>query len=97
MMSLKKITLILLLLSFGLFAQGAFAQQNAPIGSGVLHVLGIDLAADPAQQSVPINTGTGVNTDVVYPNVDFGGAVPGLPEDFTVVPSGRGPAKPRRD
>ncbi len=81
-------------MALSLFADSSFAQE--PIGSGLLHVLGIGLTAEPAQQTAPINMGTAVNTLLEYPDVDIGDIIPGIPQDFEVVAelSGPGLSKP---
>jgi len=82
-MSIKKLTIIFLIMALSLLADSSFAQE--PIGAGILHVLGIGLTADPAQQTAPINMGTAVNTLLEYPDVDIGDIIPGIPQDFEVV------------
>ncbi len=42
--------------------------RHRPIGSGVLRVLGVGLAADPSHQNAPVNTGTVVNSKIVMLN-----------------------------
>ena len=88
-MNIKKLIPILFIIAFGLFANSSFGQE--PIGSGVLHVLGIGLTADPSQQTVPLNTNTGVNTQVVLPDIGPGIELPGIPRDFVVVAELAGP------
>lgn len=79
---------IIILLAVCLFAQGVSAQQYASIGKGVLHVLGIGLTVDPSQLTVPINTGTGVNTKLAASASGFD--VP-LPQDLTIAAELTGP------
>jgi len=82
-MNIKKLIIIFLIIALGLFANSSFAQE--PIGSGVLHVLGIGLTADPSRQTVPINTNTGVNTQLVLPDIGPGIELPDILQDFVVV------------
>jgi hypothetical protein len=88
-MKIKKLFLVFLIITFGLLANSSFAQQ--PIGSGILHVLGIGLTADPSQQTVPINTNTGVNIQVVLPDIGQGVEIPAMPQDFVVMAELTGP------
>ena len=83
-------TIAVLLLVVGLYASLASTQQ-APIGKGTLYVLGIGLTADPSQQTVPMNTGTGVNTHLVFPNINIGGTVITAPADLVVAADLSGP------
>ncbi|MBI5102571.1 MAG: hypothetical protein HZB33_12160, partial [Nitrospirae bacterium] len=90
---MKKTIVIVLLLAMGLFAHTAYGE-TPPIGTGVFHVLGVDITADPAQQTVPISTGTGVNTNVVFPMTEpaiSSDQLPALPSDFMVVAELTGP------
>ena len=75
----RKLMILCLIVVFGLFARSLSAQQYVSIGQGVLHVLGMGLSVDPEEQTAPINTGTAVNTNMVFPAVDFGSEIPGVP------------------
>ena len=87
----KKLAILCLIVVFGLFARSLSAQQYVSIGQGVLHVLGMGLSVDPEEQTAPINTGTAVNTNMVFPAVDFGSEIPGVPQDLLVMAELTGP------
>jgi hypothetical protein len=70
------------------------SAAETPIGGGVLQILGIDISADPAQQSVPVNTGTRVGTEVSFPQTEpplSEEQILSLAEDFLIMAELTGP------
>ena len=85
------ITVIAMLILIGFIANSSFAQE--PIGEGAFYVLGLGLSSDPSQQTVPINTDTVVNTNLLFPDIpELSHAnIPSIPLDFIVVAELTGP------
>jgi len=89
--SIKKIIIISMTLAFAMGATNTSAQQLSDIGKGILHILGIALSVDPIQQTAPVNMETTLNTELLLPDVDPGGDIPGAPQDLLVVAELTGP------
>ncbi|MBI5639906.1 MAG: hypothetical protein HZA17_05725 [Nitrospirae bacterium] len=89
--TMRQSILVSLILLTMLFTALSPAQASTPIGSGKLYVFGMGLSSDPSAQTVPLNTGTAVNTNLILPNIDVGGNVPSLPADLLVVAELTGP------
>jgi len=75
MMRFKGLVYLAVLLAIrGLFPPLASSQQT-PIGDGTLYVRGIELTANPSQQTVLSYGATEVNTHLIFPDFNIGGTV----------------------